>query len=356
MPPYPQVEAHKTSHQLNPRILILMPCGASKAPTARAAMDLYTGPLWQTLRTHGQDVLSRDNTDLWILSAEHGLIDATEQVAPYDRMMDVERVETLTPLVDAWVDSQATKPQAYGAVLYAGGHLYRGLMERAVRRLIAAKALTLGAMVVEVHGQIGEQRARLAAALKAIAGMPRWSSSQVVGVEISSLRETAMNRAMDSLVGYVPWRYASPYGNAGVITWASKCSSAKQRLHQRHTSELRRVGGELAVWEDRLTRAKAWEEKVLALREFPCAAYVMQVGAQMSLGNERKRSALQGLIRQVMEQIESMQLTDLMRASNLLRIKTQIPEVALARRAYFDPQGVKRALGMAIKRPGAGRS
>jgi hypothetical protein len=208
--------------------------------------------------------------------------------------------------------------------------------------------------VVEVHGQIGEQRARLATTLKAFEHMPAASSSLLVEDVLTQLREHAKRRALDSMVNRIPWRYKGHQPHSDVHYWARHCDSARRRLHEREASELKRVGGTLAAWEERLTLARSWESKVLALRDFPCAAFVMQVGAQVPSPSERKRSALQGLIRQVHEQIENASRIDLIRASELLSLKTAIPEVALERRAYFDPHAVQRALGLAIKRGARG--
>lgn len=75
--------------------LLILSCGARKRPVTEpmSAGELYTGPLWTTLRKYQtQDVR------VAVLSAEHGLIPADKTILPYDRRLDPARVAELRKL------------------------------------------------------------------------------------------------------------------------------------------------------------------------------------------------------------------------------------------------------------------
>lgn len=60
--------------------IALIGCGKLKAPSACAAKDLYTGPLFRTARTYAEK-----NCDGWlILSAKYGLLEPDRIIEPYE--------------------------------------------------------------------------------------------------------------------------------------------------------------------------------------------------------------------------------------------------------------------------------
>jgi hypothetical protein len=61
------------------RSLTLVACSKQKAPTACAARDLYTSPWFRLARQ-----VAEASGEWRILSAEHGLLDPAQVVAPYD--------------------------------------------------------------------------------------------------------------------------------------------------------------------------------------------------------------------------------------------------------------------------------
>lgn len=65
-------------------------CVKQKAPNARPARDLYISTLFMGRRNYVEQTC----TEWWILSAEHGLVDPAEQLAPYDlALKDLSRGE-----------------------------------------------------------------------------------------------------------------------------------------------------------------------------------------------------------------------------------------------------------------------
>jgi hypothetical protein len=65
----------------------LVSCVKSKQNQPAPAKDLYTSPLFQNLRKYAED-----NNDRWyILSAEHGLVDPDQILAPYEKTLNNAR-------------------------------------------------------------------------------------------------------------------------------------------------------------------------------------------------------------------------------------------------------------------------
>jgi hypothetical protein len=65
----------------------LVSCVKSKQNQPAPAKDLYTSPLFRNLRKYAED-----NTDRWyILSAEHGLVDPDQILAPYEKTLNNAR-------------------------------------------------------------------------------------------------------------------------------------------------------------------------------------------------------------------------------------------------------------------------
>lgn len=63
--------------------LYLVACASKKAPTACAARDLYVSPWFKLARA-----VAEAESSIWrILSAEYGLVDPEQVLAPYDRQL-----------------------------------------------------------------------------------------------------------------------------------------------------------------------------------------------------------------------------------------------------------------------------
>jgi hypothetical protein len=76
--------------------IVLVSCVKSKRQVASAAKDLYVSPLFLGMRRYAE----RLGAHWFILSAEHGLLEPDQVVAPYERtllkMRKIERAEWAT--------------------------------------------------------------------------------------------------------------------------------------------------------------------------------------------------------------------------------------------------------------------
>ena len=79
---------------------LLLSCTESKLTTPEPipAIERYDGPTFRVVRRYLSTVSSVD-VNVWIISAEHGLIASTTLVLEYDRVMTRERAEVLRPQV-----------------------------------------------------------------------------------------------------------------------------------------------------------------------------------------------------------------------------------------------------------------
>jgi hypothetical protein len=148
--------------------LILMPCSAKKGGKAGPAADLYQGVFFQTYRSN---VTAAPN--MVILSAEHGFISPTEEIAPYDRLLDKARADEMLgdmgKLIGQLKEAMAGIPMdQIKDVLLVGGKEYQGVMRAALASLKDDGLIPEGASVNATSGGIGEQRQQLGQYLRAI--------------------------------------------------------------------------------------------------------------------------------------------------------------------------------------------
>jgi hypothetical protein len=140
------------------RPLILMPCSGMKLDRPSPARDLYQGVMWQSLRSN-QSVGASPH--VVVLSAQHGFVDGSTVLEPYDRKLDESRAHELYYGPDPFLKS-VRWPAGATRILIAGGGLYRHLMRAMVGALIAqGKLARSGLEISEVAGGIGMQRSQL---------------------------------------------------------------------------------------------------------------------------------------------------------------------------------------------------
>lgn len=144
--------------------LIIMSCSATKraTPGLMPAIDRYDGPLWRTLRARlaelpdAEAAVTAGTLRILLLSAEHGFIAATDEIADYENRMTVDRSAEIIrryrdadnialPLIDAAEN-----------ILFVGGALYRDTMWRA-----SGAGLWHIMKIDETEGGIGQHRADL---------------------------------------------------------------------------------------------------------------------------------------------------------------------------------------------------
>lgn len=127
--------------------VLVIECGGKKLQTRKSVpiWSLYTGPLWSTYRStrarrEGASVRgSHPSLNVFVLSAEHGLLPETDRCSPYDRVLvadsfrgthkkgtPVRRVSQMVPLVRV----QALR-HGLTEVWFSGSAVYRGLLEQA---------------------------------------------------------------------------------------------------------------------------------------------------------------------------------------------------------------------------------
>lgn len=166
------------------RVLVLMACGGDKLDRPARLLDLYTGPMWSTLRAH---IGAIPASNVYVLSAKLGLASALETAAPYDCRMTAEKADRfialgLSPIdrnrdfhrgLDRWLHANheaALDPRGApweAVIVGAAGHYARALLWL-VEALRARGLVAAGAPVLTVSGGIGEQRGELGRHLRAV--------------------------------------------------------------------------------------------------------------------------------------------------------------------------------------------
>lgn len=141
---------------------VVVQCGAGKLPGIHPVIDLYTGPLWSTLR-RVRDQLGRLPVDVYVMSAAYGLVPVQRRVPSYNALLSADPTERHHVHPDALVpqlrEQLCTLPLQM--VSFCGSQLYCDTLERA------------GANVVQRIGGVpfrhGVARAALRAYLQAAA-------------------------------------------------------------------------------------------------------------------------------------------------------------------------------------------
>lgn len=165
--------------------LILMACSGKKKPLAPGAVmpliDLYDGPMWQSLRTH----LAGRSAHVVVLSGRYGFTSAychlptyeaklTTQKADHliargldgkqDRFGELKHVLDTSPLCAMIRPGSAMKSnpdRAWAGVIAAGGGEYRRVFEYMIGAMKASGDIQPDAPVFMTRGGIGEQRSQL---------------------------------------------------------------------------------------------------------------------------------------------------------------------------------------------------
>jgi hypothetical protein len=90
------------------KTMIVTACGERKNPMPMLAYKLYKSSRIKAVYNRGGSL------DMYILSAEYGLVSAYEVIGPYERLMDEQRAEELVPSV-------AKRIQDYDCVIFFKG-------------------------------------------------------------------------------------------------------------------------------------------------------------------------------------------------------------------------------------------
>ncbi|KGM38719.1 hypothetical protein JY96_21335 [Aquabacterium sp. NJ1] len=184
--------------------MILMACGGTKrvleAGKEATLIDLYEGPMWQTLRTHLGDWYYKvvgyglTHAHVVVLSGKYGITSATAHSQTYEARLTKEKADML---IKAGIlerqDRFGTMNTRYGAdstplsvmsrsmfprndvkgagwrgVIVCGGSEYRRVFMALLRQLVDYGAVEMDAPILTTAGGIGEQRNQLGTWLQAL--------------------------------------------------------------------------------------------------------------------------------------------------------------------------------------------
>lgn len=165
------------THTLPAERLLLLACSGLKRDTAEAIapIELYTGVMYDVLRKW---MPALDGAEIRILSAKHGLVtDQWPKIATYDERMSKQKAQAhidagLMGSVDGGVAPffylRPARGHVYREIFLAAGAEYRGVFQAWILEMQARGMVAADAVIVEVHGGIGEQRSQLGAWLRSI--------------------------------------------------------------------------------------------------------------------------------------------------------------------------------------------
>ena len=136
------------------RQLLVLSCSETKCPDVgdMKAVDRYLGPVFQSLKKQGV----KDNVDVAILSAKHGLIRSDTKIENYDELMSPKRASEFKQDPDQMSRIKNTL-EGYDKVVVQGGKDYKDVI----------RAASGDANVIEIPGGrgIGDQRRSVRSAL-----------------------------------------------------------------------------------------------------------------------------------------------------------------------------------------------
>lgn len=177
--------------------LILMACSATKRQLAEGQelplIDLYEGPMWQSLRTHLGDeyqpagVYHTRRYNVVVLSGKYGIIGASSYSKNYEARLSEQRannlismgllerqtwfgeldIPTVTPLCELTCPTtRINSPEPlrrlpWKGVIVAGGSDYRRAFMALLKQLMQYGDVDPNACILATHGGIGEQRSQL---------------------------------------------------------------------------------------------------------------------------------------------------------------------------------------------------
>lgn len=162
-------------------VLFLLACSDRKIDSDAVPLrELYDGPTWQTLRTHGSHIL---DSQIIVLSGKYGWTGAGMFSKPYNERISPQKVDLLIErgasiqerikgMVVGWTPAQlATRAHSnmapWKAVVICGGELYRRAFNALIPDLKTLGLVDPDAPTITTSGGIGEQRSQLGQILRA---------------------------------------------------------------------------------------------------------------------------------------------------------------------------------------------
>lgn len=179
------VNAERIPEEVPPNdVLVLMACGGQKIYTSKptALTGLYCGPMWQTLMNRKGNI---SNSQIHVLSGEHGLVPGSTQSLPYEKVLTPEKSkEVLETLPQTQQQFARPDGRPWSAVIIAGGGKYRDTFEEIVSRLKGEGLVSPEAAVVATRGGIGDQRKALGEFLRQANERPKTVLEKADGGEV----------------------------------------------------------------------------------------------------------------------------------------------------------------------------
>jgi cytoplasmic iron level regulating protein YaaA (DUF328/UPF0246 family) len=107
------------------RRLLLVSCSNRKhsATVPVLAWDLYDGVAFRLIKAAQREQRWPDDIDIWILSAEYGVISPQTSILPYNRKMTIKRALELQPEMRQTLD-KITKNNNYSEIFIFAGYEY----------------------------------------------------------------------------------------------------------------------------------------------------------------------------------------------------------------------------------------
>lgn len=122
----------------DPNKIVIMACSGRKNPGEGVrAIDMYDGPMWQTLRARlaelpaAREALATGDLRIFVLSAKFGIVEADVVLPGYDQRLDERRAAELLRDKSCELQMLPGMVNQAEAVLFAGGELYRNTMWKA---------------------------------------------------------------------------------------------------------------------------------------------------------------------------------------------------------------------------------
>lgn len=139
--------------------ILLISCSKRKVVTVEPlqAIDLYDGPYYRTLRKLRREGTLPNDLDVFIISAEYGVIPSCLRIKSYERKMDKQRAKELQPALSKNISDIITRANYTELFVNLGSIYYE-----AVRgyNLYLPKTIK----ITEATGEIGQR----------LSAMKRW--------------------------------------------------------------------------------------------------------------------------------------------------------------------------------------
>lgn len=243
------------------RRLLILACSQRKRPDPGLlpAIERYDGPSFRVLRKFQREFpTGAGKLDVYVLSAEYGLISADKPIADYDRKMTLGRADGLNPQILKNLET-ILRDKSYKAVFINAGRIYFRALAGYERLITSDLQVTIAT------GTPGRRQSKLRAWLRD--GLPGLERRQTItrkegkaflrGLELTLTPEEILTVARQALSveqgngpGYHTW-YVQVDGQRVAPKWLVSQLTGLP-VGSFHTGEARRVLAQLGIEVKRL--------------------------------------------------------------------------------------------------------